>query len=94
MQGKRNQGVLHKYLLEAAEEVSIKGVVLAERLYVPEPFSETTRVSEAQRRREKLAVLRSRAGLSPAAIVMGECVILARKVANFFVIDQGFLLVG
>lgn len=72
MQGKRNQGVLHKYLLEAAEEVSIKGVVLAERLYVPEPFSETTRVSEAQRRREKLAVLRSRAGLSPAAIVMGE----------------------
>lgn len=31
MEGKRNQGVLHKYLQEAAETVSIKGVVLAER---------------------------------------------------------------
>lgn len=72
MQGKRNQGVLHKYLLEAAEEVSIKGLVLAERLYIPEPFSEATRAHAAQRRREKLAVLNSGEGQNPAAIVMGE----------------------
>lgn len=72
MQGKRNQGVLHKYLLEAAEEVLVKGMVLAERLYVPEPFNEATRVNVAQRRREKLAVLRPSEGLSPAAIVIGE----------------------
>ena len=72
MEGKRNQGVLHKYLLEAAEGVSVKGLPLAERLYVPEPFSEATKHDAAQRRREKLAVLRPHAGHSPLAIVIGE----------------------
>lgn len=59
MEGKRNQGVLHKYLMEAAEDVLTKGVKLAERLYVPEPFSEATRAAIAERRRAKLAVLHS-----------------------------------
>jgi hypothetical protein len=72
MEGKRNQGVLHKYLMEAAEDVSVKGVPLIERLYVPEPFSEATRVEAAQRRREKLAVLRPHDGHSPLALVLGE----------------------
>jgi hypothetical protein len=72
MEGKRNQGVLHKYLLEAAEDVSVKGVVLADRLYVPEPFSEATKVDSARRRREKLAVLQPRDGRSPLAVVLGE----------------------
>jgi hypothetical protein len=43
MAGKRNQGVVRKYLLEAAEEIMVKGVPLAERLYVPEPFSESAK---------------------------------------------------
>lgn len=72
MEGKRNQGVLHKYLLEAAEDVSVKGVALTERLYVPEPFSEATKADAAQRRREKLAVLRPHDGNSPLAVVLGE----------------------
>ncbi len=72
MMGRRSQGVLHKYLIEAAQEVSIKGVSLAERLYVPEPFSEPTKAAAAQRRREKLAVLQSAQGQSSLAIVMGE----------------------
>jgi hypothetical protein len=72
MAGKRNQGVLRKYLLEAAEEITIKGVPLAERLYVPEPFSESGKAEAAQRRREKLAVLGSRDGQTPLAIVIGE----------------------
>lgn len=72
MEGKRNQGVLHKYLLEAAESIAIKGVALAERLYVPEPFSEAGKAVAAQRRREKLAVLRPREGQSPLAVVIGE----------------------
>ncbi len=59
MEGKRNQGVLHKYLIEAAEEILTKGVRLSERLYVPEPFSEATHAQTAQRRRSKLAVLES-----------------------------------
>lgn len=72
MEGRRNQGVLHKYLQEAAESVAIKGVALVERLYVPEPFSEAGRAAAAQRRREKLAVLRPREGQSPLAVVIGE----------------------
>ncbi len=72
MAGKRNQGVLCKYLLEAAEEIMVKGVPLAQRLYVPEPFSETAKAEVAGRRREKLAVLRPHDGLTPLALVVGD----------------------
>jgi len=72
MEGRRNQGVLHKYLLEAAQEVSVKGVALAERLYVPEPFSEAGKADAAQRRREKLALLRAHEGQYPLALLLGE----------------------
>jgi hypothetical protein len=72
MEGKRNQGVLHKYLMEAAQDISVKGLALAERLYVPEPFSEATRTEVATRRREKLAVLQPHDGIQPLALVLGE----------------------
>lgn len=72
MAGKRNQAVLRKYLLEAAEDVMVKGVPLAERLYVPEAFSEGAKAEIAQRRREKLALLHPQDGQSPLAVVIGE----------------------
>jgi len=72
MEGKRNQGVLHKYLMEAADSVVVRGITLGERLYVPEPFSEAGREGAARRRREKLAVLHPRDGQSPLAIALGE----------------------
>lgn len=72
MEGKRNQGVLYKYLQEAAEQVTVNSVMLAQRLYVPEPFSEAAKAAVAQRRREKLAVLQPREGQSPLAVVIGE----------------------
>lgn len=74
MEGKRNQGVLHKYLTEAAQEVLTKGVRLSERLYVPEPFSEMTRLQTAERRRSKFAFLQSRTGdvQVKMALVVGE----------------------
>ncbi|UCV17805.1 DUF1173 domain-containing protein [Ferribacterium limneticum] len=72
MAGKRNQGVMCKYLLEAAEEITVKGVPLVQRLYVPEPFSESTKAEIAGRRREKLAVLRPKDGQMPLALVIGE----------------------
>ncbi|PND34753.1 hypothetical protein C1I89_06125 [Achromobacter pulmonis] len=72
MAGRRNQAVLRKYLLEAATEIDIKGVALSERLYVPEPFNETSKAEIAQRRREKLAVLQPRDGQAPLALVVGE----------------------
>ena len=72
MEGRRNQGVLRKYLLDAATGVSVKGLPLVERLYVPEPFSEATRTEAAERRRRKFAVLRPVEGCHPLALVMGE----------------------
>jgi Protein of unknown function (DUF1173) len=59
MEGKRTQGVMRKYLLEAAEGVQTKGVTLLERLYVPEQFHEEHKIEIAERRRSKLAVLQS-----------------------------------
>lgn len=72
MAGRRNQRVLHKYLLEAAMEIDVKGTPLTQRLYVPEPFSEQDKAAIAQRRREKLAVLQPRDGSAPLALVIGE----------------------
>lgn len=72
MEGKRHQGVLHKYLTEAAEGVLVKGVELGARMYVPERFSEQRKAEAAQRRRTKLAILRPQEGQWPLAIVLGE----------------------
>jgi len=72
MGGRRNQGVLHKYLLEAAREVTVKGIALADRLYAPEPFSESGRADVARRRREKLSVLHPRDDQQPLALLLGE----------------------
>jgi hypothetical protein len=59
MEGLRNQGVLCKYLTEAAEEIKLKGECLSDRLYVPEPFGVEARAAIAARRRQKLAILQS-----------------------------------
>ncbi len=72
MTGKRGQGVLCRYLLEAASEMVVKGEPLSHRIYVPEPFSEAAKAANAQRRRDKLAILRPSDGRSPLAIVLGE----------------------
>lgn len=74
MEGKRNQGVLHKYLTEAAEEITTKGMRLSERFYVPEPFSEASKLQNAERRRAKLAFLQSCADATQfnIAMILGE----------------------
>ena len=59
MEGKRTQAVMHKYLLEAADGIQIKGVTLSERLYVPEQFHEEAKSEIAERRRRKFALLQS-----------------------------------
>ena len=59
MEGRRTQGVLHKYLTEAARGVLLKGSTLDERLYVPEPFRAQAREEIGERRRKKLALLMS-----------------------------------
>ena len=57
MEGARNQGVLCKYLMEAANHILIRDEPLSKRLYVPEPFSTERKDEIAARRRERLAFL-------------------------------------
>ena len=72
MSGKRNQAVVHKYLMRAAEGVTLRGRPLVDRMYVPEPFSESRKRELAERRRRKLAVLQPRNGCRPLGVVVGE----------------------
>jgi Protein of unknown function (DUF1173) len=74
MEGRRNQGVLRKYLYEAARGVTLKGVKLDECLYVPEPFRAEFKCEISERRREKLALLMSREDTVQfkMAILVGE----------------------
>jgi hypothetical protein len=74
MEGKRTQWVMHKHLLEAAYGIRTKGVTLSERLYVPEQFHEEQKSEIAERRRRKLAVLRSPEddGRFKMALALGE----------------------
>lgn len=72
MRGKRHQAVVHKYLMEAAGDVIVKGERLAQRLYVPEPFNEATRTEVARRRQAKLAVLQPAHNRWPMALLIGE----------------------
>ncbi|GGC22981.1 DUF1173 family protein [Pseudoduganella buxea] len=74
MDGKRNQGVFRKYVLEAADGVNVKNSPLVERLYIPEPYHPDDREQIRGRRRAQLALL-ERHGTPeefPMALVMGE----------------------
>lgn len=74
MDGRRNQGVLHKYLTEAAKTIIVKGGALDERLYVPEPFRVDHKAEIGERRRRRLAFLHSpeEAVQFKLGIVIGE----------------------
>ena len=74
MLNRRGQGVLHKYLMEAARNILIKGGTLEERLYVPEAFRVERKDEIGERRRRKLSVLMSPedAVQFKMAIIIGE----------------------
>jgi len=55
MHGKRNWGVLRKYLLLAAQHKNTKGSELSDILYIPEPFSVERKEGIAQRRTAQLS---------------------------------------
>jgi hypothetical protein len=55
MGGKRNWGVIRKYLLLAAEHKSTKGSDLATVLYVPEPFAVERKDAITQRRMAQMS---------------------------------------
>lgn len=55
MHGKRNWGVLRKYLLQASQHKNTKGSELSDILYIPEPFSVERKEAIAQRRTAQLS---------------------------------------
>jgi hypothetical protein len=57
MTGKRHQGVIRKYVLEAAEKIVLKGMRLSERLFVPEPFKSDEAEAIKTRREQAFAVM-------------------------------------
>lgn len=84
MEGKRSWGVVRKYLLLAAENKMSKGTALAEKLYIPEPFSSEHKAELAQRR---LARFTKVAGSSKETrhlmIVIAEVVDIAQSRFGF-----------
>lgn len=72
MDGKRSWGVVRRYLLRAAENKIVKGDALAERLYVPEPFSVEKKAEIAQRRVARIAKAAPTNGTCQLMIVVGE----------------------
>lgn len=73
MAGARSQGVIRKYLMEAAEHIVVKGEPLSKRLYVPEPFQLDRKDEIVERRRNKLAFLNgSEDSERPFGVVVGQ----------------------
>jgi hypothetical protein len=59
MEGKRSWWVVRKHLLEAAHDIETKGVRLADRLLVPEPFRLEEATEIAKRRIAAMSVMES-----------------------------------
>lgn len=73
MAGRRHQGVIQKYIYEAAADLRLKGEILSDRLYIPERFDEAMKEQISARRRERLWVLSPRDGGGyEMALVVGE----------------------
>lgn len=71
MAGRRSQAVIRRFLLAAAQGVTLKGGTLEERLFVPEQFRSGEAEEIGERRRQRLALL-----LSPEADVQFKMAIL------------------
>ena len=73
MQGRRRYRQIYKYLLEAAEGISIRREVLTRYLYIPEPFDPTQRLEiEARRQRAFLERSESASGIPMRILVVGQ----------------------
>lgn len=100
-EGKRSWGTVRRHLLRAAEGKEVRGLPLAARLYVPEPFSVDQRDALNARRRAQwqLATAASNGGKGgkPLMLLVGELkeIVPARfgcKAIVKHVPDQGFAM--
>jgi hypothetical protein len=73
MEGKRNWGVIRRYLLSAVETKHTKGVMLSEALYIPEPWNEPQKNDIAARRRARfIRVAAANSGRRQLMLLIGE----------------------
>ena len=73
MAGKRSWSVIRKFLLQAANTASAKGIPLASRLYLPEAFSLDQKDAIAKRRRNLLTKITASQGRTrQLGILIGE----------------------
>lgn len=73
MTGKRSWTVLHKHLMAVAGDKLAKGTVLAEKLYIPEPFSLDKKDEIIRRRMSRFAVATAKeSGPRPLMLLVGE----------------------
>ena len=73
MEGKRTWAVVHKHLMAAAGDKLAKGTVLADRLYIPEPFSLDKKDEITRRRMSRFAVATAKeTGARPLMLLVGE----------------------
>lgn len=73
MAGKRNWGVIRKYLTQAAEDKTAKGIGLAEILYIPETFYPDKKAEITQRRlAQMMKIAAPEKGARRLMLVIGE----------------------
>lgn len=78
MAGKRSWWVVRKHLLDAAREIETKGLRLADRLLIPEPFRLEEASEIAQRRAQSMAIL-----LSPSEDVEFKMMVAIGELKEF-----------
>ncbi|MCM5680106.1 DUF1173 domain-containing protein [Schlegelella sp. S2-27] len=80
MAGKRNWPVFRYHLLQAATELRAKGLCLADRLFLPEPFRREDLDGLAERRQRRLGTLMvpQGDGSLPMMLIVGEVKEVAR----------------
>jgi hypothetical protein len=73
MQGRRRYRQIYKYILEAAESISIRRELLTRYLYMPEPFEASQRLEiEARRQRALQERSESRSGAPMRVLLTGQ----------------------
>ncbi|MHB1098235.1 MAG: DUF1173 family protein, partial [Burkholderiales bacterium] len=97
MEGKRNWGTIRKYLLQAAEDKSTKGMDLSDILYIPEVFSVEAKDEIIRRRTARFMKMASDSKTSKMLVLIGEFVKFeearyGHKMKIKHVPDQGFVV--
>lgn len=84
MEGKRSWGVIRRHLLASAEDKNMKGQVLGDLLYIPEPWSSSNEKDIEARRDQLLSkIVPTTGGMRSLMLCIGECKAVQEAVFGF-----------